>query len=60
MKVELRVAIEKWKERVEKMKKQKDDEILDMQDNNFNDEDESDMKKGKNIKIYKENIEKNQ
>ena len=43
--VELRVAKEKWTKHVEKMKKLREEELLDMQDNEFDDDDEKAMKK---------------
>ena len=59
-KVQLRVAIEKWKEHVKKMKKQKEEEILNMQGNTFDDEDENDIKKkDKKLKSKKKTLVRN-
>ena len=41
-----------------KIEKKGEEEILDSQDNSFNDEDENEMKKIQNIKIHEEINEK--
>ena len=50
-KVKLKWAIERWKKYVMKIKKRREEEILDFQDNKFNSEDERDMKNKERTKL---------
>ena len=48
-KMKLIDAIENWKEHVKKIKKKREEEILDLQDNLLNNEDENEMKNGQKM-----------
>ena len=57
IKVKLEEAIKKWKEHDAKMKKKKEEDALDLQENKFNPEEEKDMKNKKRTLAYlKKNI----
>ena len=59
IKVKSKEAIERWKEHDVKIKKKKEEETLDLQENKFNSEDEKIKNKERTLKSLKKKIVRN-